>query len=102
MDLGADDVTVVGLAHDQVSVGMGSDLGQVGDDDDLAVPGELRQASPDGEGGAATDTRVDLVEDEGRRPWDRLRDGHLDGEHDPGEFTAGGRSGNGAQRAAGV
>ena len=60
MDLGADDVTVVGLAHDQVSVGVGSDLGQVGDDDDLAVPGELRQASPDKRGGAATDTRASI------------------------------------------
>ena len=70
----AGDVPVVGALDDEVPVGVRRHLGQVGDDDDLRVPGEGGQPRPDVEGGATADAGVDLVEDERRgRPWCRWR-----------------------------
>src|SRR5699024_4061253 len=84
-------------AHDEVVVGVGGDLREVGDDDDLAGAGEGREAGPDVQGRTSTDAGVDLVEDEGGH-LAASGAGHrdLDGEHDPAQLTAGGRLGDGA------
>ena len=84
---------------------MGGDLREVGDDDDLGVPGELLEALADGEGGPAADPGVDLVEDEDGRGAAVAAgggEGDLEGEHDAGELAAGGGLGDGARRGAGV
>ena len=65
LDLGA----AVGLAlvDEEVLVGEGGDLGQVGDAEDLLAAAEGLELLADGLGGAAADADVDLVEDQGAR-----------------------------------
>src|SRR5699024_6557307 len=67
----------------------GCDLRQVGDDDDLGVAGEFGQAAADLDGGLASDSGVDLVEDVGGDGLPGRAD-DFDGEHDAGELTAAG------------
>ena len=86
---GAGDRAVAGLLHQHVPVGVGRHLRQVGDDDDLGVPRQLGQAAPDLDRGRAADAGVDLVEDE-RRHRAGPGQGHLHGEHHPGQLAAGG------------
>jgi hypothetical protein len=83
-----------------VAVGVGGDLGQVGDDQHLVAAGQLGQAAADGGGGAAADPGVDLVEDQGRGAVDR---GQHDpqGEHDPGQLAPGGGPASGRRGAPG-
>ena len=77
---------VAGLLDQDVAVGERGDLGQVGDDEDLGLLGEGRQAASDLHRCGAADPGVDLVEDEGR---DRTGAGeaHLHGQHHPGELA---------------
>ena len=90
-----------GLGDPDVLVGEGGHLRQVGHHEDLDVPGQHRQPAADLDGGAAADAGVDLVEDEGRDGVDGGQH-HLDGEHDAGEFTAGGALAQRPGRGAGV
>src|SRR5699024_5571796 len=80
---------VIVLDDGYVRIGPGRDLRQVGDDDDLGVAGEFGQAAAALDGGLASDSGVDRVEDVG---GDRLprRAADFDGEHDAGELTAAG------------
>ena len=83
------DLPVVGLDHDVVPVGEGRDLREVGDDDDLAVPGELGEPAPDLHRDPAADAGVDLVEDE--RAARTVGGQHdLEREPDAGQLAAGG------------
>jgi hypothetical protein len=100
-DLGAGGVGGRALLDGEVAVGVGGDLGQVGDDQDLVAAGQLGQAAADGGGGAATDPGVDLVEDQGGGAVDS---GQHDpqGEHDPGQLAPGGGPAEWAQGGARV
>ena len=81
-------VTAVGpgrrrfVDHD-VPVGEGRDLGQVGDDEDLALGGQPGQPAADLDRGPAADAGVDLVEDQRRRRG-RSRPGTPRGRASPG------------------
>ena len=78
---------VVALADDEVPVGERGDLRQVGDDDDLSVPGQGGQPGPDVHGRPPADPGVHLVEDEGGDvggPADHL-DGHITRDSSPPE-----------------
>ena len=72
-DAARGDAAVVGLVHDEVSVGERGDLRQVRDDDDLGMFGESRQACADVESRTTSDAGVDLVEDERGRTAGRCR-----------------------------
>ena len=50
------------LLHDNLGVGEGGHLGQVGDHQDLVAPGQLGQGPADGQGRLPADAGVDLVE----------------------------------------
>src|SRR5699024_3329555 len=80
---------VIVLDAGYVRIGPGRDLRQVGDDDDLGVAGEFGQAAADLDGGLASDSGVDLVEDVGGDGLPGRAD-DFDGEHDAGELTAAG------------
>src|SRR3954453_4587271 len=84
-----------------MGVGEGGDLGQVGDDHDLVVAGQPRQAPADLPGRLPADPGVDLVEDH-----DRYRVGagedDLNGQHYAGELTAGRALVHRPRRGAGV
>ncbi len=94
-----DTVVVVEAAHaagfvaatavdDQVDVGVGGDLRQVGDDDDLMGAGQPGQPPPDLHRGATAHPGVDLIEDH-RGALGRGRKDDLQRQHDPGQLTAG-------------
>ena len=100
VDPAAGDVPVVGPLDDQVPVGVGRDLGEVGDHDTWACRASARQPGPDVEGRPAADPGVDLVEDEGRHRGDLGGRGDLDGEHDARQLTAGCRLGHRPRRGA--
>ena len=70
-----------------MGVGVGRDLGQVGDAQDLVAPGQRPQAAPDRVRAPAADARVDLVEDEGRRVVGLGQDA-LDGQRDARQLAA--------------
>ena len=61
----AGDGSVGSLRDDDMGVGEGGDLGQVGDDDDLVTTCQLTQSPPNLDADRTSDTGVDLVEDEG-------------------------------------
>ena len=73
---------------DQVDVGVGGDLRQVRDDDDLMGACQPRQPAADLHRGASADAGVDLVEHH-RGALGRRREHHLQREHHPGQLTAG-------------
>ena len=85
----------------EVAVGERRHLRQVGHDHDLRGAGQPGQPPPDLDRGLAADAGVDLVEELGRHRVGAGED-HLDGEHDPGQLTAGGALGDGPRRGPGV
>ena len=88
-DAGAGGFLVGVFADLQVLMGLGGDLGQVGDAQDLVVAAEGLELLADGFGDGAADTAVDFVEDQGRDVCVAGGD-HLDGEADAGQFATGG------------
>ena len=86
-DTAAGHGTVAGLAYDQVLVGEGRHLRQVGDHEHLSGAGQRSQPRADLDGGAATDACVDLVEHQGRHRVGSCQH-HLDREHHPGQLTS--------------
>ena len=72
----------------EVHVGVGGDLRQVGDDDDLVGAGQPGQPPPDLHRGATADPGVDLVEDH-RGALGRGRKHDFQRQHDPGQLAAG-------------
>lgn len=84
-----------------MSVGAGGDLGEVGDGEYLVVSGDLAHFVG-GEGcGAAGESGVHFVEDEGGNAG-ATGTGDFDGEHDAGHFTTGGNAGEGSEGFAGI
>src|SRR5687768_15963141 len=68
-------------------VGTRCDLGQVRDREDLMVLGNLPELGANVDRDTPSDTRVDLIEDEGGYAVDAGEDG-FEGEHDAGELAA--------------
>ena len=93
LDLGHGPAVALALGDPVVGVGVGGDLGQVRDAQDLVASGEGPQAAPDRVRAAPADPRVDLVEDEdgrlvglGQDALDRQRDARqLAARRDPRE-----------------
>ena len=101
-------VAVSGAARrliDQVPVGEGRDLREVGDTDHLSSPGQPGESRADVQSRTATNPGVHLIEDEGghrgaatdrrrlaspRRCSPSRAKHDLQREHHPGEFTSGG------------
>ena len=73
--------------HHQVYVGVGRDLRQVRDHDDLVGAGQPREPSSDLHGRPATDPGVDLVEHHGRARR-RSSEHDFQRQHHPGQFAA--------------
>ena len=72
---------------DEVDVGVGGDLRQVRDDDDLVGACQPGQPPADLHRGATAHAGVDLVEDH-RGALGRGRQHHLERQHDPGQLAA--------------
>ncbi len=89
------------LATSRCRSAIGRDLGEMGDHQHLAGPGQSGQAAPDAQRRAAADPGVDLVEDEGGHRVGRAEH-HLDPEHHPRQLTAGGALGQRPWRGAGM
>ena len=89
------------LGDPEMGIGVGGDLRQVGDAQDLVAPGERPQASADRVGAATADPRIDLVEDEDGRGV-RLGDDPLDGQGDARQLAAGRDARERPGRLAGV
>lgn len=100
-DLGGGAALDFGFFDAEVAVGAGGDLGQVGDGEDLVVAGDLAHFVGGEGGGAAGESGVHFVEDEGGDTG-APGTGDFDGEHDAGHFSAGGDAGEGAKGFAGV
>ena len=75
--------------HHQVGVGVGRDLGQVGDDDDLVGASQPGQSPTDLNRGPTAHPGVDLVEHHGGA-LGRGGQHHLECQHHPGQFATGG------------
>ncbi len=101
LDAGFGAALVDVLGDEVMGVGVGGDGGEVGDAEDLMVAGDVAHLLSDHLGGFAADIGIDFIEDE---------DGHLilggedglEGEHDAGEFAAGGDGAEGASGFTGV
>ena len=91
----------LGFFDGEVAVGEGGDLGEVGDAEDLVDAGEGAELFADDGAHAAADVGVDFVEDEDGDAVGLGEDG-FEGEHDAGEFAAGGDAAEGTGRLAGV
>ena len=85
------------LVDEEVLVGEGGDLGQVGDAENLLAAAEGFELLADGFRGAPADADVDLVEDQGARGGGlgfglggTLFDADFEGQHDAGHLAAGG------------
>ena len=89
MDGGEGAVFLLLFVDAEVVVGLGCDLGEVGDADDLAAGAESVQLLADEGGGGAADVGVDLVEDDGGGVI-FFGEGGLDGEEEAGELAAAG------------
>ncbi len=89
LDAAVGAILLGGLAHLQVVVAEGRDLGQVGDADHLTLFAQGAQELADDFGHPAADPHVHLVEDQRGNAGVPGGD-DLDGEADPGQFTAGG------------
>ena len=89
------------LGDADMRVGVGRDLGQVRDAQDLVATGEAPQAAPERIGAPPADTGIDLVEDE-RRGRIGLGEDALDGERDARQLATGGDLGQWSRRLAGV
>ena len=72
----------------QMRIGVGGDLRQVGDDDDLVGARQTRQATADLHRGATTDARVHLVEHH-RGAFGRRCQHDFQRQHHPGQLAAG-------------
>ncbi|MEY5010483.1 MAG: hypothetical protein RLZZ253_1622 [Verrucomicrobiota bacterium] len=85
------------LGNDELFGGEGRDLGEVADAEDLMSGRDLPHFGANGLSDFATDVGIDFVENE---EGDGVLGGErgFDGEHDPGDFAAGG---DGAQRFCG-
>ena len=101
LDLGDGPAVALALGDPEVGVGVGGDLGQVGDAQDLVAAGERPQAPPDRVRAPAADARVDLVEDERRRLVGLGQD-LLDGQRDARQLAARGDPGQRPRRLARV
>ncbi len=66
-DLRLGAAVILALFDDEVLIGEGGDLRQVGDAEDLLAAGESLEFLADGFGGAAADADVDFVEDQRAR-----------------------------------
>ena len=86
---------------DEVGGGGGGDGREVGDAQDLVLPGNRAHFVADGGGGFAADVGIDFVEDEDGDFVFGGEDG-LEGEHDSGHFAGGGDGAEGAGGFAGV
>jgi hypothetical protein len=84
-----------------MDVGMGGDLGQMGDAQDLMPARQCPQAATDRIGAPPADSRVDLVEDQRRGGVGRGED-LLDRKGDPAQLPTRGDPGQGARRLAHV
>ncbi|MNV03626.1 hypothetical protein D3C71_939030 [compost metagenome] len=82
-------------------VALGGDLRQMGDAQHLALLAQGAQLVPDDVGHGAADARIDLVEDHGGHCI-QVQRGHLDGQRDARQLTAGGDLAQGPRRLAGV
>src|SRR3954447_15504947 len=82
-------LTVARLPHPEVTVGVGGDLREVRDDQNLRGPREPGQPPADAERRPPPDAGVHLVEDE-RRHWICGSEHHLETQHEPGELATGG------------
>ena len=82
-------------------VGERGDLGQVGDHDDLAVPGQLREPAADLHRDPPADPGIDLVEDQRLGRLTR-RQHDLQREPDPGQLATRGDLGQALRVAAGI
>src|SRR3954465_15250148 len=82
-------LTVARLHHPEVTVGVGGDLREVRDDQNLRGPREPGQPPADAERRPPPDAGVHLVEDE-RRHWICGSEHHLETQHEPGELATGG------------
>jgi hypothetical protein len=101
MDAGFGAALVDVLGDEVMGVGVGGDGGEVGDAEELMIAGDVAHLLSDHLGGFAADIGIDFIEDE---------DGHLilggedglEGEHDAGEFAAGGDGAEGTRGFTGV
>ena len=87
LDLGDRATVALALRDAELGIGVGGDLGQVRDAQDLVAAGQGPEAPADRVGAPAADARIDLVEHE-RRRLVGLGEDLLDRERDPGQFAA--------------
>ena len=87
------------FTHPDLRVGLRGDLGQVGDDQDLALARHLVERLAQGHRGSAAHAGVDLVEDHGLGPAQAHQP---DGQHRPGQLAARGGPGQRLHRLADV
>ena len=73
---------VLGLVDDDVLIGIGGYLRQVGDDDHLIVPAQPGQPAADFDRRSSPHSRVDLVEHQRGDVLAGRTEAHLDGQHD--------------------
>ena len=96
-----------GFADGEVAVGEGGDLREVGDAQDLVDGGQVAEFFADDGAHASADVGVDFVEDQdvdavGPPPAAAFGEDGFEGQHDAGEFSAGGDAAEGAGGLAGV
>lgn len=108
-DLGFSAAVGLALFYDEMLVGEGGDLRQMGDAKDLLAAAEGLELVANRLGGAASDADVDFVEDQsaggggfGLGLGCGLFDRDFEGEHDAGHFAAGGDFRKGLEWLAGV
>ncbi len=100
-EMGDGAVAGVLLGDDELGRGGGGDLREMGDAEDLVGSAEAPHFCADGMGDLAADIGVDFVEDEQGNAV-LGREGAFDGEHDAGDFAAGGDELEGLGGLAGI